>query len=66
MQHLGGPADIHHDVVGVELDPGEGRVHDVRRSVQALRGTEHFAAEAVRDHHVVADGDTEHRSYPSS
>src|ERR1700759_2744076 len=46
-QLLGGPADIHHDVVGVELEPGEGRVHDVRRSVQALRGTEYLAAEAV-------------------
>jgi hypothetical protein len=34
--------------------------------VQALRGTEHFAAEAVRDHDVLADGDAEHRSYPSS
>src|SRR5689334_17988592 len=65
-QRLGGRADIHHDVVGVELDPGEGRVHDVSGSVQALGRTEQLTAEAVRDHHVVTDGDTEHQSYPSS
>ena len=42
--------------------PAERRVDDVRRAVQALRRPEHLAAEAVRDHHVVADGHAEHGS----
>ena len=34
------------------------------RAVQSLRPTERLTAEAVRDHHVVADSDTEH-THPS-
>ena len=56
----GRPADVDEDAVGVEALATEGRVHDERRSVQRLRGPEHLAAEAVRHHHVVADGHAEH------
>ena len=38
----------------------ERRVDDERRAVQPLRRPEHLAAEAVGDHHVVADGHAEH------
>ena len=50
VQLRGGPPDVDHDAVGVHRPPGEGRVHDVRRSVQALRRPEHLAPEAVGDH----------------
>ena len=60
MQLLGGPADVDDDVVGVERRPPERRVDDVRRAVQPLRRSEDLAAEAVGDHHVVADGHAEH------
>jgi hypothetical protein len=33
--------------------------------VQALRGPEHLAAEAVGDHHVIAHGHAEHDPPPS-
>ena len=62
VQLLGRPPDVDHDVVGVESRPPERRVDDVGRAVQALRGSEHLAAEAVGDHHVIADGHAEHGS----
>ena len=65
MQLLGRRADVDDDVVGVEGGAPEGGVDDVRRAVQALRGPEHVAAEAVGDHHVIADGHAEH-DYPPS
>jgi len=43
MQLLGRPTDVGHDPVAVELRAPEGRVDDVRRAVQALRGPEHLA-----------------------
>ena len=64
VQLLGRPADVDDDVVGVEVGAPERRVDDVRRPVQALRGSEHLTAEAVGDHHVVADGHAEHASTP--
>ena len=66
VQLLGGPADVDHDVVGVQAAPAERRVDDVRRAVQPLRRSEDLAAEAVGDHHVVADGHAEHAAHSSS
>ena len=63
-QLLGGPADVDDDAVRVEFGPAEGRVDDERRPVQALRGPEDLALEAVGDHHVVADGHAEHALLP--
>ena len=60
MQLLGRSTDVNHDVVGVEDRAPERGVDDVRRAVQSLRGPEHLAAEAVSDHHVVADRHAEH------
>ncbi|GAA3292861.1 hypothetical protein GCM10020295_13230 [Streptomyces cinereospinus] len=57
-----GQSDVDDDVVVVQLLPPERGVHQERRSVQALRGAEDLAAEAVGDHHVIADGDTEQRT----
>jgi len=45
---------------GVEDGAPEGGVDDVGRAVQALRGPEDLAAKAVGDHHVLANGHTEH------
>ena len=42
------------------LGAPEGGVDDVGGAVQALGRAEHLTAEAVGDHHVVADGDAEH------
>ena len=64
VQLLGRPADVDHDVVGVQRRPPERRVDDERRAVQALRRPEHLAAEAVGDHHVIADGHAEHGLLP--
>ena len=63
-QLLGRSADVDHDVVGVEGRAPECGVDDVRRAVQALRGPEHLAAEAVGDHHVIAYGHAEHDLLP--
>ncbi len=65
MQFRSGPPDVHDDVVRVQRLPPKGGVDDVRRPVQALRGTEHLTTEAVGDHHVIADGDAEHANHPS-
>ena len=65
VQRLGRLPDVHHDAVVVEGRAPERRVDDVRRAVQPLRGAEHLAAEAVGDHHVVADGHAEHQPLPS-
>ena len=64
VQLLGRAADVDHDVVGVEGGAPERGVDDVRRAVQTLRRPEHLAAEAVGDHHVVADGHAEHDLLP--
>ena len=61
-QFLGGQADVDDDVVVVQLGAAEGGVHEERRSVQALRGSEDLSAEAVGDHEVIADGDAEQRT----
>jgi hypothetical protein len=66
MQLLGGPADVDEDPVCVELRAGERRVHDVRRTVQALRRAEHLAAQAVRDHDVVPHGHPVHHASSST
>ena len=65
MQFRSRPPDIHDDVVRVQRLPPKRGIDNVRRPVQALRGTEDFTAEAVGDHHVIADGDTEHANHPS-
>jgi hypothetical protein len=57
-----GQSDVDDDVVLVQLLAPEGGVHQERRSVQALRGPEDVAAEAVGDHDVIADGDAEQRT----
>ena len=59
-QLLGGQADVDDDVVGVQLGPAERGVDDEGGAVQLLGRSEDLAAEAVRDHDVVADGDAEH------
>ena len=59
-QLVGSPPDVDHNVVVVEGGPPERRIDDVGRAVKVLRGPEHLAAEAVRDHHVVAHCHTEH------
>jgi hypothetical protein len=64
MQLLARSTDVDHDVVSVESRAPERGVDDVRRSVQALRRPEHLAAEAVGDHHVIADGHAEHDLFP--
>ena len=64
VQLLGRTTDVDHDVVGVEVRTPERGVDDVRRAVQALRRSEYIAAEAVGDHHVIADGDAEHDLIP--
>ena len=64
-QHLGCSTDVDHDVVGVEGGAPERGVDDVSRAMQALGGTEHLAAEAVGDHHVIADSHAEHCGLPS-
>jgi hypothetical protein len=64
VQLLGGSADVDHDVVRVESRPAERGVHHEGRAVQPLRRTENLTPEAVRDHHVVADGHAEHRTTP--
>ena len=64
VQLLGRATDVDHDVVGVEGRAPERGVDDVRRAVQALRGPEHLAAEAVGDHHVIAYGHAEHVLFP--
>ena len=56
-----GRADVDDQVVRVQLGPPERRVDHVRRAVQPLGRSEDLAAEAVRDHDVVADGHAEHR-----
>ncbi len=61
-EFLGGQSDVDDDVVLVQLLAPEGGVHQERRSVQALRGSEDVAAEAVGDHDVIADGDAEQRT----
>jgi hypothetical protein len=58
------PPDVDHDPVGVEFCAPERGVDDVGGAVQALGRPEHLAAQAVRDHHVVADGDAIHRPPP--
>jgi hypothetical protein len=60
VQHFARTADVDDDVVGVERRAPERGVDDVGRPVQPLRRPEHLAAEAVGDHHVIADGDAEH------
>jgi hypothetical protein len=62
LESVGGAADVHHDAFGAELWPPELQVDDVGRPMQALRGTEELAAEAVRNHHVTSNADTEHGS----
>ena len=64
MQLLGCSDDVDDDAVGVEIRAPEGRIDDVRRAVEPLRGPECLAAQAVGDHHVIADGHAEH-GYPS-
>ncbi len=64
-QLRGGQGDVDHDVVGVQLRSAKGRVDEEGRAVKPLRRTENLAPEAVRDHHVLADGHTEHRFRPS-
>ena len=59
-QRVARAADVDDDAVGVELVAAELDVDDVGRAVQLLRGAEHLALEAVRDHEVVADRDAEH------
>ena len=61
-EFLRGQSDVDDDVVVVQLGAAEGGVHEERRSVQALRGAEDLAAEAVGDHEVIADGDAEQRT----
>jgi len=65
-QRLRCAADVDHDAVGVERRAAERRVDDVGRAVQALRRAEDRAAQAVGDHHVVADRHAEHRGYAPS
>ena len=60
VQRLARSTDVDHEVVGVESCAPERRVDDVRRAVKSLRRPEHLTAEAVGDHHMVADGDAEH------
>ena len=48
--------DVDHDAVVVELGPPEGRVHHEGGAVQPLGRSEDLAGQAVRHHHVVADG----------
>jgi hypothetical protein len=59
---LGGEFD---DAVLVQCRATEGGVDDVRRAVQALRRPEHLPAQAVGDHHVVADRHAEHALRPA-
>ena len=61
-EFLCGQSDVDDDVVVVQLLAPERGVHQERRSVQALRGSEDLAAEAVGDHDVIADGDAEQRT----
>src|SRR5262249_38717723 len=49
----------------VQLGAAERGVDHVGRPVQSLRRSEDLAAEAVRDHHVIADGHAEHPVHPS-
>ena len=42
----------------------DGIVIDIGMATEALRGPEHLAAQAVGDHHVVADRDAEHAATP--
>ena len=65
VQYLGRPTDVDDDVVRVEIRAPERGVDDVGRAMEALRRPEHVAAEAVGDHHVIADGDAEHGYVPS-
>ena len=65
VQLLGGAADVDDDAVVVEPVAPERRVDDEGRAVQPLRRSEDLTPEAVRDHHVVADGHAEHAVTPS-
>src|SRR5690606_14847024 len=59
FQLAGGTPDVHHDAVRIELGSAEGGIDDVRRPVQLLGGSKDLAAQAMGDHHVVADGHAE-------
>jgi hypothetical protein len=61
-EFLRGQTDVDDDVVVVQLGPAKRGVHQERRPVQALRGPEDLATEAVGDHQVIADGDAEQRT----
>jgi hypothetical protein len=61
VQQLGSSADVHHESVGIEVRAPECGVHNVCRAVQALGGPEYLTAQAMSDHHVIADRHAEHR-----
>ena len=61
-QGVRGEADVDHQPVGVQRVAPELGIHDVGGAMQALRGPEHFAAETVGNHHMVADADGIHRT----
>src|SRR5262245_13599127 len=61
LQHVARAADVDDDAVGVELAAPELEIDDVGGAVQALRGTERLAREAVGDHDVIADRDAVHQ-----
>jgi hypothetical protein len=52
--------DVHHQVVGVEPGSAKLQVHHVGSPMEPLGRSEDGAAEAVGDHHVVADAQAVH------
>jgi hypothetical protein len=59
-----GQADVHQQLVCIELWRAEFGLHREGGAVQALGRSELLALEAVGDHDVVADGQTEHKPAP--